>query len=595
MPTRLKTDRHLMLRLTALFITTLMPFIALSAPNLPREDREPEAKTGFEQKITVSGKKYMVVAANPYAAKAGQAILAKGGSAIDAAIAIQAVLTLVEPQSSGIGGGAFLMHFDKAKNQLITYDGRETAPSAATSSLFLDAKTGQAVPWIKAVVGGRSVGVPGVVAAMSKAHQQHGILSWAELFEPAIRLSQQGFIVSPRLEKLLSKKFNPGVHQIAGTKDYFFPNGEALKAGSLKKNPQLAAFYQRLAKEGAKAFYHGDNAEKIAHTVQNSAIAPGVLTVSDINQYQAKTREAVCAPYHQYKICSMGPPSSGGVAVLQILKLLEHKNIGQYQPNAKEALHYFTQASRLAFADRDVFLADPDFNSIDVTQLLTPEYLNIRSKLIKERDMGLAVAGDPAIKLTKVTDDAYELPSTSHFSIVDAQGNAVSMTTSIEMAFGSTLMVNGYLLNNQLTDFALSPEKNGQPLINRVEPNKRPRSSMSPVIVFNQDGSLRLIIGSPGGSRIINYVAHTMIAVLDWQLPVQEAINLAKITNRNKVTTLEKDTELAELSEWFNEKGHTVRVADLNSGLHAIELIDGQLLGGADPRREGVALSEMSH
>ena len=584
-----------MLRITSLLLSTLLPFIAVSAPNLPREDREPEAKTGFELKKSVSGKKYMVVAANPYATKAGQEILAKGGSAIDAAIAIQAVLTLVEPQSSGIGGGAFLMHFDKESNQLITYDGRETAPSAATASLFLDPQTGKPVPWIKAVVGGRSVGVPGVVAAMNKAHQQHGHLPWAELFAPAIELSQQGFVVSARLEKLLSKKFNPGVHQIEGTKAYFFPNGEALKAGTIKKNPELAAFYQRLAKSGVNAFYQGDNAEKIANTVQNSSIAPGVLTVKDINGYQAKTRSAVCAPYKKYKICSMGPPSSGGVAVLQILKLLEDKNISQYPPNDKEALHYFTQASRLAFADRDVFLADPDFNDIDISQLLAPEYLKERSKLITDHDMGVAVAGDPAIKLAKIPDDAYELPSTSHFSIVDAKGNAVSMTTSIEMAFGSTLMVNGYLLNNQLTDFALSPHKNGQPLINRVEANKRPRSSMSPVIVFNQDGSIRLIIGSPGGSRIINYVAQTMMAVLDWQLPVQEAINLAKITNRNKVTTLEKDTELAQLKEWFTYKGHTVRVADLNSGLHGIEIVNGLLFGGADPRREGVAMSETEH
>ncbi|MDP4984475.1 MAG: gamma-glutamyltransferase [Pseudoalteromonas tunicata] len=581
-----------MYKLSSYLLCALLPLSALSQTPV-REDREPEAKTGFEIKKTVIGQKYMVAAANPYAVKAGQAMLEQGGSAVDAAIAVQLVLTLVEPQSSGIGGGAFILHYDQQKNTLITYDGRETAPATATPELFLD-NNGKAVPWIKAVVGGRSVGVPGVLAALAKAHAKDGKLPWASLFKPAIELAEQGFVVSPRLALLLKKQFNPGVHQLAVTKDYFFPNGEALKAGTIKKNPELAAFYRTLAKEGISAFYQGDNAKKLAETVQNSAVAPGLLTEQDVNNYQAKLREPVCAPYHQYKVCSMGPPSSGGIAVLEMLSLLEQKNLKQYQPNDVMALHYFTQASRLAFADRDVYLGDPDFVSLDVMRLLDKEYINTRAKLITDKDMGEASVGEPNIKLAFAKDDAYEMPSTSHMSIIDAKGNAISMTTSIEMAFGSALMTNGYLLNNQLTDFALSPHKNGKPLINRVEGNKRPRSSMSPMMVFNADGSLRLIVGSPGGSRIINYVAQTIIGVLDWQLSLQQAIDLPKITNRNKITSLEKDTALVDAKTTFEQLGHTVQMVDLNSGLHGIEVINGKYYGGADPRREGIVLSDLT-
>jgi len=579
--------------ITYLFAVSL-PFslIAQDITQKPkREDREPEAATGFHLKKVAVGNKFMVAAANPYAVKAGQAILAKGGSAIDAAIAVQAVLTLVEPQSSGIGGGAFIMHYDKKTDNLTTFDGRETAPSSANSELFIN-ENGQVIRWIDAVVGGRSVGVPGVLAALAKAHETQGNLPWHLLFEDAIFLAQNGFTVSPRLEMLLSKKFNPGVHQMPVTKDYFFPNGSVIKAGTNKKNPELAQFYKQLAIEGVKAFYSGDNAEKIVKTVKNSKVAPGLLSLQDIKQYQAKERAAVCAPYHEYKVCSMGPPSSGGVALLQILRLLEDKNLSQYAVNDVQALHYFTQASRLAFADRDVYMADPDFAYVPVNELLEKKYIYKRASLISQKDMGMAKAGQPKNNLAYAIDDAYEMPSTSHISIVDAQGNAVSMTTSIEMAFGSTLMVNGYLLNNQLTDFALSPKKNGLEVINRVEGNKRPRSSMSPVMVFNKDGSLRLVIGSPGGSRIINYVAQAVIGVLDWQLSAQDAINMPRITNRNRYTSLENKTQLASKAADFENLGHTVKVVDLNSGIHAVELLKGKLYGAADPRREGIALSE---
>lgn len=557
-----------------------------------QEVREPEAATGFTVKQKQTADEYMIAAANPYAVQAGKEMLDKGGSAIDAAIATQLVLTLVEPQSSGIGGGAFILHYDKSENALTSLDGRETAPENATSSLFLD-ENGKAVPWIKAVVGGRSVGVPGILHAFDKAHKEHGKLPWQTLFEPAIKLAEQGFVVSPRLNMLLSKKLNPGLTQLPEAKAYFYPDGEPLAVGSVRKNPKLAALYTNIAKQGISAFYSGAHAQNLVNAVQTSQIAPGLLSLADLKQYQSKYRDAICTAYHAYKVCSMAPPSSGGVAVLQMLKLLESKNLGQYQPNDPKALHLFTQASRLAFADRNFYVADPDFVKVPTDALLDEAYLAERAKLISDKDNHNVPVGKPLNgALSYAMDNSYELPSTTHVSIVDKEGNAISMTSSIEMAFGSTVMVDGYLLNNQLTDFALTPKENGQWRANRVEANKRPRSSMSPVMVFNKDGSLRLIVGSPGGSRIINYVAQTVIGVLDWQLDIQSAINLPKITNRNKVTTLEKGTELEKHQAYFESLGHKVFIRDLNSGLHGIELVGGQLVGGADPRREGIVLGE---
>lgn len=553
-------------------------------------DREPEATTAVVTKQQVSGEHYMVAAANPYAVRAGEAILAEGGSAIDAAIAVQLVLTLVEPQSSGIGGGAFILHYDAKQRRLTTYDGREQAPSKATPELFVDGN-GKAVRWIDAVVGGRSVGAPGVLKALAKAHERDGKLPWSRLFEEAITLAEQGFKVSPRLHKLLARRINPGVEKMPAARAYFFPGGAPLAIGTVKQNPALASLYKRLASEGVDAFYHGDNAKAIAKAVQTSPIAPGLLTEQDINNYVAKERAPVCVGYHQYRVCSMAPPSSGGMAVLQILKLLEDKNLSQYAVNSPKALHYFTQASRLAFADREVYMADPDYQPVPTQALLDNSYLEKRALLMLEHD-AKKQAGHPGVGIAYGKDDAFELPNTSHISIVDNQGNAVSMTTSIEMAFGSTVMVNGYLLNNQLTDFALSPKRDGKYVLNRVEGGKRPRSSMAPVMVFNEDGSLRLVIGSPGGSRIINYVAHALVGVLDWQLSAQQAINLPRITNRNHITTLEQGTELVELKTQLEQWGHKVRIGDLNSGIHAVEVKGGKLYGSADPRREGIALGK---
>jgi len=556
-----------------------------------RESREPEAATGYADKKAVKGKKHMVVAANPYASKAGFNILEQGGSAVDAAIAIQLMLTLVEPQSSGIGGGTFMLYWDNKKKNMTTFDGRETAPAKATSELFLDAH-GKPLKWIDAVVGGRSVGVPGMIATFKKAHDQYGKLPWPVLFEQAITLAENGFVVSPRLEKLLGMNFNPGIHTLPEINQYFFPNGESVKAGDILVNKKLANVYRSIAKEGIDVFYQGWLAEKIIAKVQKSTISPGLLSMKDMKAYQVKEREPVCGDYREFQVCGMPPPSSGGIAVIQILAQLQRFELAKYLPNDVEAMHLYTQSSRLAFADRNRYVADADYVTVPTAGLIAPEYLAKRSSIINaDKDMGRAVSGSPEGAIALANDSAIERPSTSHFSIIDEQGNAVSMTSSIENGFGSALMVEGFILNNQLTDFSLAPKKNGLWVANRVQPNKRPRSSMAPMMVFNNDNSLKLLVGSPGGSRIINYVAQTIIAVLDWQLDPQEAINLPKITNRNYVTTLEHGTAAEALKPLLEAKGHKVQVRDLNSGVHAIEITKTGLVGGADPRREGVVLA----
>ena len=580
-----------LLRPSILALAITCSFTAFALDSQPanekqRETREPEAATGVTQKQVVVGEEYMVAAANPYASKAGYNILAKGGSAIDAAIAVQLVLTLVEPQSSGIGGGAFILHWDEKSKQLTTVDGRETAPAKASAEMFLD-DNGKAVKWIDAVVGGRSVGVPGVLRGLKSAHDKYGKLPWAALFDEAITLAEQGFIVSPRLEKLVTMQFNPGIVKLPEIANYFFPNGKVIKAGDKLVNKPLASVYRTIAEKGVDAFYQGQIAQDIVNAVQTAPIAPGTLSLDDMKGYSAKWREPVCGTYHEYKVCGMAPPSSGGVAVIQMLAQLEPFKLSSLASDSGDAWHLFTQSSRLAFADRDKYVADQDFVTVPTSALLSKEYLSSRAALINiDKDMGKAVAGSP-VKLAYADNDSFELPSTSHISIVDGDGNAISMTTSVEMAFGSAVMVSGFILNNQLTDFALSPSKNGQPVANRVEPFKRPRSSMAPMMVFNPDGSLKLVVGSPGGSRIINYVAQTIVGVLDWQLDPQQAINLPKVTNRNKVTTLEKNTTITALKPMLEAKGHKVSVRDLNSGIHAIELKNGKLYGGADPRREG--------
>lgn len=555
------------------------------------EDREPEAATGVNTKKLTTAKNYMVTAANPYAAWAGKNIIEKGGSALDAAVAVQAMLTLVEPQSSGIGGGAFIMYWDNTTKQLYTFDGRETAPASISSKVFL--QDGEPMKWRDAVVGGKSVGVPGVLRAMEKAHQKFGKLSWKTLFHDSIEQSRKGFIVSPRLATLIELDLHPGVNEFYDTQQYFKPNGIPLKQGELKRNPALADTLSAIANKGADAFYTGPIAEKIAIAVRTSPINPGTLSANDLARYTVVERKPMCNAYRELKVCGMAPPSSGGVTVYQILKLLEKFDLSKFGSDSAEFVHLFSQASALAFADRNKYIADLSYLDMSPIPLITPNYISHRAEQISlEGKWQKAKPGMPFFANNLAEDNAYELDSTSHIAIVDKQGNAVSMTASIEFMFGSGLMVEGFLLNNQLTDFSLNPMIDNKLVLNRAQPNKRPRSAMSPTMLFNQDNELKLVVGSPGGSRIINYVAQTIINVVDFGMDIQSAIDAPKITNRNDVTSLEKGTNIVNLKNALEAKGHEVNIVDLNSGLHGVQIKDGKLLGGADPRREGVAVGQ---
>jgi gamma-glutamyltranspeptidase/glutathione hydrolase len=568
---------------TAFIVCGLTVFSATAQ----QENREPEAATGVYQQQLVSSKQYMVSAAHPMATEAGRAVLAKGGSAVDAAIATQLMLGLVEPQSSGIGGGAFMLHWQAKQQQLTTFDGREVAPSAATADLFSDAN-GKTMDWREAYVGGKSVGVPGVVAMLAQAHQQHGKLPWAELFTDVIAAAEQGFPVSSRTARQLQMGWNKGVSQFYESKQYFFPNNQPVAEGSILKNPAYAATLKAIAAQGPDAFYKGELAKAISERVQTAPVNPGKLSVADLANYKVQQPEAVCLPYRVYKVCGMAPPSSGGIAVLQILGILQQYDLSKVTPDSVQATHILAQAAKLAFADRDRYLADPAFVAVPVEGMLAPDYLASRAALIDLSKAGSqASAGIPLGAPALLSAKSPELPNTSHFSIVDGEGNAVSMTTSIENVFGSGLMVGGFLLNNQLTDFSLSPEVDGHLVANRVEGGKRPRSSMAPMMVFDQNNKLKLVIGSPGGSRIINYVAQSIVAVLDWDLDVQQALNLPRITHRNDYLALEKGTMLEQQQAVLEDMGYKVQLQDLNSGLHAIMVTAEGLQGAADPRREG--------
>ena len=535
--------------------------------------------------------KFMIAAANPLAAQAGYDILEQGGSAVDAAIATQLVLTLVEPQSSGIGGGAFMLHYGVEDKQIRTYDGREMAPAAIREDHFLKSD-GKPQKFYDAVVGGKAVGAPGLLAMLELAHKAHGKLPWEALFRSAIELSEQGFAISPRLYFLLNRdKF---LKTKPAARDYFYqPDGTAKPVGTILKNPALAASLRLIAKGGAKAFYTGPLASEIVKAVQSDPDNPGLLTEEDLAAYVPKERLPVCAPYRDYSVCGMGPPTSGGITTLQILGLLEKTDLARSGPGSLNTINLISEASALAFADRGRYLADADFVDVPVKGLLDKNYLAKRASLMTKGRTGVPFkAGTPDKKKAALTpDNAIELPSTSHFSIVDKDGNAVSMTTSVENVFGSRLMAGGFILNNQLTDFSFRPSGDNGPVNNRVQPGKRPRSSMSPSLVLKEDGSLLAAVGSPGGSRIIGYVAKTLVGILDWNLSMQDAINLPHHINRNGTLDLEKDTPLASHQTALEKMGYKVKVRSLNSGLHGIMIRDGKLDGGADPRREGVVLA----
>jgi gamma-glutamyltranspeptidase/glutathione hydrolase len=534
----------------------------------------------------------MVVAANPLAARAGSDVLKRGGSAVDAAIATELVLGLVEPQSSGIGGGGFLLSYGTRYAEFEAYDGRETAPAAAKPERFLGANR-KALDWPDAVISGKSVGVPGLLRMLEMAHRRRGRLPWSELFAPAIRLAESGFPISPRLHALVAA--DRFLARDENARRYFYlPDGTAKPAGALLKNPELAAVLKRVASEGASAFYNGEIARDIVAAVRSRERSPGDLAESDFAAYAAKEREPLCGGYRGYKVCGVPPPSSGGFAVLQLLGILERFDLRALKPGSAQAVHLFAEAGRLAYADRNLYIADPSYVSAPIATLLNPRYLNSRAKLIDpRRSMGRARPGDPAgIADRYGSSEPLELPSTTHLSVVDAEGNAVALTATIEAAFGNRQMVDGFLLNNELTDFSWEPEENGKPVANRVEAGKRPRSSMAPTMVFDDKGKLFLVIGSPGGHSIINYVAETIVNVLDWGMDIQQAIDAPRMGSRNGPTELERGTPLERLAPELERMGHSVKIRDEASGLHGIMRTPNGWAGGADPRREGAALGE---
>ena len=586
--------------------TTQLPANALrySVPNLAAQ---PEAASGRSIKPGWAFSRQAVAAANPLATDAGHQVLRAGGSALDAAIAVQMVLGLVEPQSSGIGGGAFLLHFDG--QQVTAHDGRETAPAGARGDMFMD--QGKPLPFDEAVQSGHSVGVPGVVRMLEAAHRQHGRLPWAQLLAPAITLAEQGFRVSPRLHTLLQA--DPHLKKDPLAYRFFYnAQGQAWPVGHLLRNPEYAHVLRRIATEGSRALHEGPVAQAmVARTAQ--APRPGSLSLQDLASYQPKERQALCfdhpTPAREVRVCGFPPPSSGHIAIGQILGLLAHT-----QPQGPELvgglpspdfLHRYTEASRLAFADRAQYLADPDFVPApggNWRSLLAPDYLRQRSQGIGQQSMKVAKPGQPGTSQSSFapmpTQTEY---GTSHISVIDAQGRAVAMTSTIEAAFGSRRMVTtdpsrqgGFLLNNELTDFSLSPtDAQGRPIANRVEPGKRPRSSMSPTLVFDKaTGQLLMSGGSPGGAFIIHYTAKLLRGSLHWGLSAQQAINLPNFGTLNGPTLLEAQGFDSATIDALKARGHDVLQIDMTSGLQAIERTAKGWFGGADPRREGVVMGD---
>jgi len=551
---------------------------------------QPEPASGFAPRPAVTGARFMAVTANAYATGTAVDILKAGGSAVDAAIAAQLVLNLVEPQSSGIGGGGFLLHYAAAQNKLRAYDGRETAPQAARPQRFLDA-TDKPLPFYAAATGGHAVGTPGLLALLALAHQQHGRLPWQRLFAPAITLAEEGFLVSPRLHALLLK--DKYLLRNEAARAYFYQaDGKPVSAGSRLRNPELATVLQRIANEGSGAFYQGELAREMVAAV--AAQAGGNLSMADLAHYQAVEREPLCGNYREYKICGMPPPSSGAVTLLQMLKMLERLPLAAEPPASMQSVHWFSEAGRLAYADRSRYLADPDFANIPLRGLLDDGYLAARSKLIRDdTSMGRAQPGQPPQSVADFADDdAEERPATTHLSIVDAEGSAVALTSSIEDAFGSRIMLHGFLLNNQLTDFAFLPQQEGKLVANRVEPGKRPLSSMAPTLVFDASGKLLLVLGSPGGGHIINYVAQTLVALLDWKMEAAAALALPHFGSRNGPTDLEHGRAAESLAPLLRARGHEVNLTDMTSGVHLVQRSNQGWIGAADTRREGVARGE---
>jgi gamma-glutamyltranspeptidase/glutathione hydrolase len=550
---------------------------------------EPEAATGSTLRESAVGRRFMVVAAHPEASRAGAAILRRGGNAMDAAVTVQLVLGLVEPQSSGIGGGTFILHYDASAARVRSYDGREAAPAAVRGDLFLE-PDGKPLPFHTAVTSGRAVGVPGTVAALAAAHREHGRLPWSDVVAPAIALARSGFEMSPRLHALVAGDSHLARDPAAAA--YFYRDGRPRAVGERLVNEAYAATLERIAASGADAIRRGPVAEDVVRAVRANAL-PGDMTAADLARYRAVERPPVCGPFRAWRVCGMGPPSSGGIAVLQMLGVMERLPRTDLGAAPAAAVHAFAEAGRLAYADRDRYVADADFVDVPVRGLLDPGYLDARAALVRpDRSMGRAEAGAPPGAPRAAPSAQPPEGGTSHFSIVDAAGNAVAVTSSIEQQFGNRTMVRGFLLNNELTDFSWFPTRGGVPVANRAEGGKRPRSSMSPTMVFDREGRLVLVVGSPGGQMIINYVARTLVAILDWGMPAQAALALPNFGSRNGPTEIEHGAAGDALAKPLGALGHAVRRGDLTSGVHLILRTPDGWVGAADPRREGMAVGD---
>ena len=565
--------------------------LSLSAIAQQATDLISPEKGGIKfQKQSLKAKNQIVVTAHPLASTAAYNILHNGGNAIDAMVTAQTVLGLVEPQSSGLGGGAFLVYYDAKSQTITTFDGRETAPFEAPNDLFM-AKDKTPLAFFDAVVGGRSVGTPGTVKLLWETHKKYGQKLWEDLLKPASKLASNGFKVSPRLANSI-KNDSKHLQTDITTASYFFPDGQPLKEGENLKNPNYADTLKQLSVNGGDYYYGKEFSQSIVEKVKQAKNS-GHLSTKDFKQYTIIERLATCSTYHQYNICGMGPPSSGAITVSQTLGILENLKLSQMSPDKAQTWHIISEASRLAFADRGLYIADPSYVNIP-SGLLSKTYFRNRAKLINTQSSSKVISpGKPdALTTSKFSQGrSPEQDSTSHFVIVDRIGNIVSMTSTIENGFGSRLMVKGFLLNNELTDFSFSSEKNGKLIANRVEAGKRPRSSMAPTIVFKNNKPY-LALGSPGGSRIINYVTNSLIAILDWQYPIQNAFNMPHIVNRFGTMDVEENTSATNLISDFKSMGYEVSMRNLNSGLHGVLFTDSGMIGAADNRREGLVVGD---
>lgn len=532
----------------------------------------------------------MVSAADPRAAAAGVEILDAGGTATDAAIATMLALNVVEPYNSGIGGGSFMVHHDAANGVVTTLDGREKAPAAADPRWFYDAN-GRAMSTREAIPGGKSVGVPGNLRMMALAHERHGKLAWARLFQPAIRLARDGFQVTPRLASALTRFTDRADPWTRAT--FYAPDGQPQPVGATVRNPDQAALFERIARIGPDSFYVGPQAQKLVAAVNGAARNPSKMTAGDLASYEAKERPPVCASYRVYRLCSMGPPSSGGLTVLMILKQLERFDMAALGKDNAVAWHLFAESTRLAFADRNLYIGDPDYVDVPVAGMLDPAYLAGRSQLISpERSIGTVSAGTPPGAPARVRAPDSEVPGTSSLTVVDGAGNVAQVTTTIESYFGSGLAVDGVYLNNELTDFDIVPVDEGALVANRVEGGKRPRSSMAPTIAYGPDGQVRVALGAAGGPTIIAQIAKALVAVLDWNMSAQDAIALGLVFAPGETATLEAGTALEQMAPTLRALGEQVRIAPLGLKANAIERVNGRWVGAADPRSEGVAIGQ---